>query len=145
MENRPKLAALAVVVRDAHVLLVRRRNPPDVGLWGYPGGHVEWGETVAEAAMRELHEETGVVAEAIGWLDNLDTIVRDGDGVVRHHYLLVAILCRWRDGQPEPRDDVSEAAWLPVADVLAGRYEASAQVDEVLSRALSTADNTGPR
>ena len=74
MENRPKLAALAVVVRDAHVLLVRRRNPPDVGLWGYPGGHVEWGETVAEAAMRELHEETALRAEPLGYLTNVDFI-----------------------------------------------------------------------
>ncbi|WP_425050675.1 NUDIX hydrolase [Psychromarinibacter sp. S121] len=138
MDRRPKLAALAVVLRDAEVLLVRRRNPPDAGLWGYPGGHVEWGETVAEAAVRELHEETGVRAEAVGWLDNLDTIVRDADGAVQHHYLLVAILCQWRGGTPEPRDDVYEAAWQPVAEVLAGRLEASARVDDVLSRALAS-------
>ena len=56
----PRLAVLAVVLRGEQVLLVRRANPPDAGLWGYPGGKVDWGETVEAAALRELAEETGL-------------------------------------------------------------------------------------
>lgn len=135
MEKRPKLAALAVLPHEGHVLLVRRRNPPDAGLWGYPGGHVDWGETVAEAALRELAEETGVRAEAAGWLTNLDIIVREG-GAVAHHFLLVAVLCRWRAGVPLASDDVSEAEWVPQAEVLQGARPLSRDVDHVLRLAL---------
>ena len=65
MTRRPLLGAIAVVVQDGHVLLARRRKEPDAGLWGYPGGHVELGETALAAAARELLEETGVTADKV--------------------------------------------------------------------------------
>ncbi|MGV6850187.1 MAG: NUDIX domain-containing protein, partial [Marinibacterium sp.] len=68
----PRLGALAVVLRDGHVLLARRANPPDAGLWGFPGGHVEPGETGLAAAVRELAEETGVIARPVDYLTNID-------------------------------------------------------------------------
>ncbi|MDF0603938.1 NUDIX hydrolase [Psychromarinibacter sp. C21-152] len=138
MDPRPKLAALAVLPHQGHVLLVRRRNPPDAGLWGYPGGHVDWGETVAEAAVRELAEETGVRGAAAGWLTNLDIILREG-GAVRHHFLLAAVLCRWRAGAPQAADDVSEAEWVPQAEVLSRARPLSQDVDRVLRLALARA------
>ncbi|MFX6119029.1 NUDIX domain-containing protein, partial [Acinetobacter baumannii] len=58
--ERPIPATIAVVLRDDRVLLVRRANPPDAGRWGFPGGKIERGETIAEAAIRELMEETAV-------------------------------------------------------------------------------------
>ncbi len=61
--QRPKLAVLAVCLHEGKFLLVQPPNPPDAGLWGFPGGHVELGETLVEAAARELHEETGVASE----------------------------------------------------------------------------------
>ena len=64
--ERPIVGVLAVVLRGERALVVRRRNPPLAGRWGFPGGVLELGETVAEGAMRELFEETGVAAEAIG-------------------------------------------------------------------------------
>ena len=92
--SRPVLAALAVVVEGHNVLLVRRRNPPDAGLWGYPGGHVEAGETALAAAVRELAEETTVLADPVGYLANLDTILPGADGRLAHHFFLEAVLCR---------------------------------------------------
>jgi ADP-ribose pyrophosphatase YjhB (NUDIX family) len=91
IHERPKVAALAVVLHDNHVLLVRRKNPPDAGLWGFPGGHIELGETGLSAAVRELAEETSVVAVPQRYLTNLDIIEKDGDGVIKHHYLLAAV------------------------------------------------------
>lgn len=114
---QPKLAALAVVIHEGQVLLVRRRNEPDAGLWGFPGGHVDAGETALDAAARELREETGVAAKPERYLTNIDVIQRDETGALRFHFLLAAVLCRYVSGTPVADDDVSEAAWVPLNDV----------------------------
>lgn len=136
MTDRPRLAALAVVLRDANVLLVRRRNPPDAGFWGFPGGHVEWGETVYAAAARELREETSVLAVPRAYLDNLDVIIRAENGSVAYHFLLVAVLCTYQDGVPRAASDAAEAEWVPVARVLEHALPLSADVDRMLKLAL---------
>ena len=142
--SRPVLAALAVVVQGGNVLLVRRRNPPDAGLWGYPGGHVEAGETALAAAARELAEETAVRAAPVGYLANLDTILPGDDGRLAHHFFLVAVLCRYLGGSPQAADDAEEAAWMPVEQVLSGALPMSRDVDRVLRRALEYPDGGGP-
>ncbi|MFE3835569.1 NUDIX hydrolase [Pseudogemmobacter sonorensis] len=111
---RPVPAVLAVVLRDGHALLVRRANPPDAGLWGFPGGRIEPGESLFAAAERELREETGVTARAERVIDALDALDRAGDGGLRHHFVLVAVLCRWQAGEPLAADDALEARWTPV-------------------------------
>src|SRR5579885_3517882 len=78
--ERPIVGVLAVVLRGDKALVVRRANPPMAGRWGFPGGVLKLGETVAAGAMRELFEETGVVAEPIGPLTVIDTIDRDDAG-----------------------------------------------------------------
>src|SRR5271166_762873 len=88
------------------------------GRWGFPGGVLELGETVAEGAMRELLEETGVVAEPIGSLTVIDTIDRDDEGRVRFHYTLVAVRGRWISGEGAADDDADEVAWLSRADIV---------------------------
>lgn len=130
MVERPVLAVLAVLVRDGRVLLVRRMNEPDAGLWGFPGGRVEPGETVFAAAERELAEETGVEAAARDFLTVIDVIRHEGR-TLTHHYVLAAVLCAWRAGAPVAADDAIEAAWMPLADVLAGRLATSERVPEV--------------
>ena len=142
--NRPALAVLAVVLHEGRVLLVRRRNPPDAGLWGYPGGHVEAGETALAAAARELAEETGVLADPLGYLANLDIILHGAEGALAHHFFLVAVLCRYRSGLPQAADDAEEAAWLPVDQVLSGALQMSRDVDNVLRRALEYPGGGGP-
>lgn len=139
MSERPKLGALAVVLRGDKVLLVQRANPPDVGMWGYPGGHVEWGETVFAAAERELREETGLRGEAAGWITNLD-IIRCENGAVRHHFLLAAVLCRCAGGEPVAADDAAAACWVPFAEVEAGARPLSRDVAAVLRSARAMSD-----
>lgn len=136
MLKAPKLAALAVVIRDNHVLMVRRRNEPDAGLWGFPGGHVELGEPTLDAAVRELHEETGVTGRAVDYLTNIDVILRDDSGAVQFHFLLAAVLCAYVSGVPVANDDVSDARWVPVTDVLTQQLATSEHVDSVVTKAM---------
>jgi 8-oxo-dGTP diphosphatase len=116
--DRPIVGVLAVVLRDGRALVVRRANPPLAGRWGFPGGVLELGETVAEGAMRELREETGVVAEPAGTLTVLDSIQREDGGRVRYHYALVAVRGIWRSGEGVAADDADEVAWLSRADIV---------------------------
>ena len=116
--ERPVVGVLAVVIRGDRALVVRRANPPMPGRWGFPGGVLELGETVAQGAMRELFEETGVEAEAGGPLTVIDTIDRDSEGRVRYHYALVAVIGHWRSGEGVAGDDADEVAWLTRAEIV---------------------------
>ena len=129
---RPTLGVLAVALRANSVLLVQRANPPDQGLWGYPGGHVEWGETALAAAERELQEETGVVARAERYLTNVDALIPGADGAIRQHYLLAAVLCRYLAGEALAADDIAEARWVPFAEVERGALTLHERVADVL-------------
>ncbi|MGQ9370253.1 NUDIX hydrolase [Azospirillum sp. ST 5-10] len=135
----PVPATIAVVFRDGCVLLVRRANPPDAGLWGFPGGRIEPEETIEAAALRELFEETAVRAEAQTVVTALDAFDRDDAGAVRRHFILVAVLCRWIAGEPVAGDDALEARWVPLPEVAAGRLAMSAGVAEVARRAAAAA------
>lgn len=133
----PKLAALSVLLRGDHVLLVRRKHEPDAGLWGFPGGHVEFGERVRDAACRELREETTIEARPVRTLIGLDTIIPAATGGTDFHFYLVAVECSYVCGEPQAQDDVSEAAWISLKDALGCKLPLSKDVDTVLKLALS--------
>ncbi len=135
----PVLGAIAVVVTERDVLLARRANPPDAGLWGFPGGHVELGETALDAAARELREETGVIARPLEYLTNIDVLLRDGRGMVTDQYLLAAVYCDFVKGTPQAADDVLEAAWVPHQAVRDGALPMSDQVDRLMELGLRRA------
>ncbi len=135
----PVAAALAVVVRGDAVVLVRRANPPDAGLWGFPGGKVELGETVGQAAVRELREETGVVARALRPFAAVDALERADRGKVVSHFVLVAVLCAWVSGEPVAGDDALEARWFVFDELLAAGTPKSLDVDAVARRAREMA------
>ncbi|WP_136068682.1 NUDIX hydrolase [Modicisalibacter radicis] len=114
---RPIAAAIAAVIRHGQVLLVQRANPPDAGQWGFPGGKIEAGETISDAALRELLEETGVAAEALCVFTAVDAYERDESGGLCRHFILIAVLCRWTAGEPIAGDDALEARWVQLADL----------------------------
>ncbi|MGH7047961.1 MAG: NUDIX hydrolase [Stellaceae bacterium] len=135
--DRPIVGVLAVVLRGERALVVRRANPPLAGRWGFPGGVLELGETVAEGAMRELAEETGVIAKAAGVLTVIDTIDRDAEGRVRYHYALVAVLGTWQSGEGVAGDDADEAAWLSRAEILDRGLPAAPMLLPLIGMALT--------
>ena len=119
MSEQPKpTAAVGVVcLRGDEVLLIRRGNPPLQGDWSLPGGRIEWGERAADAALRELREETGVEAELLGLVEVADGLFHsrpkpDGTGgeVVRH-YVLVDYAARWTSGEAVAGDDAAAVGW----------------------------------
>lgn len=113
----PSLGVLAVVIHEGRLLLARRTNEPDAGCWGFPGGYVERGETLAEAAVRELHEETGVLSEARDVIDMIEDIDTDEAGHVAHHFVLLALRCEWISGEPKAGSDVNAVRWTVEADL----------------------------
>ena len=135
MSPAPIPAVIAVVVHEGQTLLVRRANPPDAGLWGFPGGKIEFGETVRAAAMRELLEETGVQAEAQDIITTLDILVPDSSGAPLQHYILIAVQCRWVSGVPAAGDDALEVRWVSVAELDPNKLPMSADVDVIARRA----------
>ncbi|RKR03526.1 ADP-ribose pyrophosphatase YjhB (NUDIX family) [Kushneria sinocarnis] len=132
----PRPAALSVVVRRDRVLLVRRHNPPDAGLWGFPGGRIEWGERLEQAAVRELREETGVVATAGEVLTALNVI--DGSSqAIHHHFVLIAVRCHWQTGDGIADDDASEIGWFTPDEIAAADHQTSADVEWLARLALA--------
>lgn len=133
--SAPLVGVGAIVFRQGRVLLVRRARDPRRGQWSLPGGLQELGETVAEAACREVFEETALSIRVLGIADVVDLIERDdGDGRVRYHYTLVDLVACWVDGEISPGSDAVEAVWADV-DALDG-YGLWAETTRVISLAF---------
>jgi ADP-ribose pyrophosphatase YjhB (NUDIX family) len=115
---RPLLGASVAVFRGGRVLVAARARPPGQGLFSLPGGLVEPGETLAEAALRELREEVGVEARILGFVDHVEVIERDGMDRVRHHFVVCAHAARWIAGEPAAGPEALEVRWVTHDDLL---------------------------
>ena len=128
---RPILAASVAVLREGRVLLARRAKAPGAGRFSLPGGLVEPGETLAEAALRELAEETGVAARIVDFNRHVEVIERDDVGVVRRHFVVASFVGLWLSGEGVIGPEASEILWvapdevaaLPTTDQLASVLE----------------------
>ncbi|MGO7541264.1 NUDIX hydrolase [Rhizobium beringeri] len=137
--KRPVVGAMAVVVREDRLLLVRRRNEPDAGRWSFPAGKIEFGETIDTAAIRELAEETGVSATAGRIITAVDAIDYDDEGKVQHHFVVVALLCQWITGDPQANDDATDARWFMLAELDDLDLPAAFDLKAIARSALNTA------
>jgi ADP-ribose pyrophosphatase len=127
------IVGVGALIRDGERhLLIRRASEPDAGLWSIPGGLVEVGERMAEAAAREALEETGLKVEITEVLGVVDKIVRDDEGRVKYHFVIVDYVATPTGGSLKPSSDALDARWVK-ADELPG-YELSPTLVELLKR-----------
>lgn len=110
--DHPRVGVGAVVFKDDRVLLVKRGRPPAEGHWAVPGGRVELGETLVQAAEREIFEETAVRIRAKVPVHAFDAVIRDAAGDVMYHYVIVDLAADYVSGRPVPGDDASDARWI---------------------------------
>jgi ADP-ribose pyrophosphatase YjhB (NUDIX family) len=116
--SRPILAASVAVIRDGRILLAARGKPPSEGLYSLPGGMVETGETLSEAALRELREEVGVEAKLIGLIAPVEFIERDEKGDIKHHVVIAAHAARWVSGEPQTGPEAKDIRWVTERDIV---------------------------
>jgi len=115
--QRPILGVSVVVRRGGRVLLVRRARPPRQGVWALPGGKVEVGEALAEAAAREVREETGIVVVRLRQVDVAEIIDRDAADSPRSHYVVIVFEGEMQSGTLAAGDDAAEARWVRPGDL----------------------------
>ena len=110
--EQPFIGVGAIIIEGARVVLVKRAHPPIQGQWSIPGGVLEVGELVREAAIREAREETGLIVEPGELLGVYDRVLRDAENRVQYHYVLIDLLCRPVGGELQAGSDAAEVRWF---------------------------------
>lgn len=115
--ERPLVGIGAIIIAGDRVVLVKRAHPPIQGHWSIPGGVLEVGEMVREAAVREAREETGLIVEPGDLLGVYDRILRDPEHRVQYHYVLIDFLCHSVGGELVAASDAAEVRWFTRAEL----------------------------
>ena len=136
----PLVGVGAIIIEDARVVLVKRGHPPLQAEWSIPGGVLEVGELVREAAIREAREETGLTVEPGELVGVFDRVLRDPNGRVQYHYVLVDFLCRRVSGELAAAGDAAAARWftreeLPAMNLAEDTLEV---IDKGFARAVTS-------
>jgi 8-oxo-dGTP diphosphatase len=137
----PVVAVGGIVVKDGRVLLIRRGKEPSYGLWSIPGGAVNLGEELRAAARREVREECGIEIDLTEIVEVLDRVVRDSDGRIQYHYVLIDYLARWASGDPAPSSDVLEVRWVVPDDL--SQYQMTRGTADVIRKMLAAGKRAG--
>jgi ADP-ribose pyrophosphatase YjhB (NUDIX family) len=139
--SRPFLAVSAAIVRDGKVLIVRRARPPAKDVYTLPGGVVEAGETLHEAVVREVREETSLTIEPVKLAGHREAIKTLPDGRVERHFVIMCFAARPVSGTPTPNDDeVAEILWCRPAELAALRTTEG--LDEIVAAAFAQLGET---
>ena len=115
--TRPYLAVSAAIFRAERVLIVRRGVPPMQGIYTLPGGGVELGETLEQAVMREVREETGLAIEPLSLAGYRQVIARDLEGKIERHFVILPFAARYLAGEISLNAELAEAKWLLPAEL----------------------------
>jgi 8-oxo-dGTP diphosphatase len=130
--ERPIVGVGAVIIDGERVLLVRRAHEPLKGDWSLPGGAVEVGETLAEAVVREVREETGLEVRVGPVVEVLDRVHRAADGRVEYHFVIIDYLCTMTGGQLAYNSDASDACWAGLNELKP--YSLTPQAQAVIAK-----------
>jgi ADP-ribose pyrophosphatase YjhB (NUDIX family) len=130
----PLVGVGGVVVHESRVLLVQRGHEPLKGEWSIPGGLIDVGETLHEAVIREVKEETGLEVEPIELIELLDRIHRD-DSRVRYHYVIADYLCRVTGGTLGAASDAAAVRWVERAE---WNSHSALPLDPITTRVIET-------
>lgn len=128
----PVVGVGAVVWKDDRILLIRRGHPPRQGSWSLPGGRQKLGETVDEAALREIREETGVairILDIAGVVDLIEWV----DGAIDYHYTVIDVVAEWTAGEAVAGDDAAAVTWATLDDL--PTYELTPKMLEIIALA----------
>lgn len=115
--QKPEIAVGALVIKNGKVLLVKRDRQPAKDQWAVPGGKVNLGETLQQAAVREIFEETGISIIPGNPIYTFDVIHRDENGKVQFHYVIVDILAGFKEGELKAGDDAGDVRWFSREDL----------------------------
>jgi len=131
------------VLKEDEVLLVRRGQEPSGGKWSIPGGVLELGETIQQAARREVREECGLEIEVGPVVEVRDVIFRDHAGRIQFHYVLIDVLARYVGGELTIGSDARDARWVRRGEL--SHFDLTQGLEQVLTRVMSDADLDLPR
>jgi mutator protein MutT len=134
MQTHPRVGVGAVIIDGDRVLLVKRGHAPLKGEWSLPGGAVELGETLEEAVVREVLEETGLQVAVGPLVEIFERIEKSPDGDVVYHFVIVDYACAAVSGSVQHASDADDARWVHISDLPAFRITQKA--NDVIHRAL---------
>ena len=129
------------MVKDGRVLLAQRGKQPGYGRWSVPGGAVHVGEGLKTAARREIREECGIEVDLTEVIEVVERMVRDDEGRIQYHYVIVDYLARWVSGDLVPSSEVLEARWVSPEDFPA--FNMTRGTTEVIQRMLASGKQSG--
>lgn len=133
----PVVAVGVIVLKDGLVLLVKRAAEPARGKWSVPGGTVELGETLREAAAREVKEETGLDVDVGPLVEVVERVLHDDDGRIRYHYVILDFAARYIAGELAAASDALEARWVPLDEL--ENFDTTEWLDRVIRKAVELA------
>ena len=133
--ERPIVGVGGIVLDGNRVLLVRRSREPLKGQWSIPGGAVEVGEPLADALRREMREETGLQVRLLGLVEVLDRILRDSEGRIQYHFVLMDYLCQPVGGELRAGTDAAQVRWVEREKL--SEYGLRPETQEVIEKAFA--------
>jgi len=137
----PVLGVGAVIWNEKReVVLIRRGKAPRRDQWSIPGGHLEWGESLHDAVLREVREETGLTVEIAGLIDTVDLLVQNDSGEVTRHYVLIDFAARLVSGELRAGSDAADARWVPYAQL--SEYELWSETLRIIEDSVRVLNGT---
>lgn len=115
--KQPVVGVGAVIIKNGNILLEKRKSEPGRGKWSIPGGLVELGESISQTVVREVAEETGLEVYEPELIDVVDNVIRDENGEVKYHFVIVDFFVKLKGGEPKAQSDADELRWVPLGEV----------------------------